>query len=245
MVDVRRVSKFFGTGNAQVLALDEVSLTIQPGDVFGLVGPNGAGKTTFMRIVSTALTPSTGSGTVCGHDLVTDGMSVRRSIGFLCGKFGFYGRLTGEEHLRYFGFLYGMGRSEIDERIDSLSKQFAMSDFINRRCNSYSAGMLQKLGICRSIIHSPRVLMLDEASSNLDVDGTRSLLEFVETFRGSTAAVIYATHRMSEIERLCNRLAVINRGRCCFIGTPDELKNGRFDHLEDAYTSTLGVTTIG
>lgn len=239
MLELNRIEKHFSRGGNEFIALRGVSLVVEPGDVFGILGPNGAGKTTLMRILTTALKPSAGTGSICGYDLLSQSAMVRRMVGFVSGDFNLYNRLTGYEYLSYFGELNGMAKDRIADRISELSSRFQMDDFLGRRCGSYSSGMCQKMSISRAILHSPRLLLLDEATTNLDIQSARELVELVRTHGNETSATVYTTHRLSELEKLCNKLLVIIKGCPHFVGTIDEFRNRNGSSIEDAYLNLL------
>lgn len=225
MVVADGLSKLFADHKrGAVLALDEVSFEARPGEVFGILGVNGAGKTTLLRVLGTLLVPSAGSATVAGYDIRTQPQDVRQHIGYLTGSTALYGRLTAREVLYYFGALYGMSGSALRRRIDELVQTLQMQDFIDGRCDRLSTGQKQRVSIARSIIHQPPVMFLDEPTAGLDVVTSRTIMQFIEDSRQRGHTILFSTHIMSEAERLCDRIAVIHRGRIVTIGTLDELR---------------------
>jgi sodium transport system ATP-binding protein len=236
LIEARELSKVFNRRRRnRVEALKGVSFTCQPGEVFGLLGPNGAGKTTTLRIISTALKPTGGSATVMGFELERQPAQIRRCIGFLSANTGLYGRLTPREVLFYFGRLYQIEKAQIVERINELAELLEMQDFLNRTCDTLSAGMRQKVNIARAVFHSPQVMVFDEPTASLDVLTSRTIISFIRRCRERGKTVILSTHIMSEVERLCDRLAVIHQGRLCFQGTVGELRQTWGDDLDDAF----------
>ncbi len=215
-------------------AVDRLNLCCRPGEIFGLLGPNGAGKTTALRMISTALKPSSGSGKVLGHDLLSDSAKVRATIGFLAANTGLYGRLTPREVLRYFGSLHGMSRKRIAERTEALAETFDM-DFLDRPCDKLSTGMKQKTNIARSILHEPPVIILDEPTAGLDVITSRSIIDFIRKSREDGKTVLLSTHIMSEVERLCDHVGIIHQGKMLFEGTLEDLRKVHPGHFEDAF----------
>ena len=184
-----------------------------PGEVFGLLGPNGAGKTTTLRVLATLLHADGGRASVAGHDVAREGEAVRRSIGVVNGGMGLYDRLDGREVLHYFGRMYGMERGAIDRRIAELDGLLDLSATLGKRCGEFSTGMKQKIVIARAVLHDPPVLFFDEATSGLDVMARRAVLDFCRAYPGEARAVVYSTHVMGEVEELCDRLAILYRGR--------------------------------
>jgi sodium transport system ATP-binding protein len=236
LIEVRLLTKTFrDRKKGSFHAVRDVTFTCQPGEVFGLLGPNGAGKTTVLRMVSTALRPSSGVGRVMGFDFQTEAHKVRQSIGFLAANTGLYDRLTPRETLRYFGDLFQLPRATTDARIAQLSQTLDMTEFIDRPCGKLSTGMKQKVNIARSVIHSPPVMVFDEPTSGLDVLTSRHIVEFIRKCRQESKTVILSTHIMSEVERLCDRVGIIHRGELRFIGTLAELRALHGEDLEEAF----------
>ena len=209
MIEVRGLTKrFHGT-----VAVDDVSFGVAAGKVFGLLGPNGAGKTTTLRVLATLLHADGGHATVAGHDVAREGEAVRRSIGVVNGGMGLYERLSGREVLHYFGRLYGMARAAIDRRVEELDALLDLTGVLDKRTGTYSTGMKQKIVIARAVLHDPPVLFFDEATSGLDVMARRAVLDFCRSYPGEARAMLYSTHVMGEAEELCDRVAVLYRGR--------------------------------
>ncbi|HEX9642063.1 MAG TPA: ATP-binding cassette domain-containing protein [Candidatus Krumholzibacteria bacterium] len=220
----------------QIRAVDSLDLSCHAGEIFGLLGLNGAGKTTTMRMLSTALTPTAGRAEVCGHDIQTAAREVRASIGFLSGTTGLYHRLTAREMIETFGRLHGMEAQHLKSRVEEVLDLFEIDKYAGMRCEKLSTGMKQKVNIARAIVHDPPVLILDEPTSGLDVLAAATTLEFVQKLRELGKCVLYSTHIMSEVERLCDRIAIIHGGRLRGLGTLDELRVSTNRHyLEDIF----------
>lgn len=232
LIEVRGLKKKFG----DVTAVDDVSFRVDAGEVYGLLGPNGAGKTTTLRILATLLAPDSGSARVAGHDITVDGEAVRANIGVVNGGMGLYDRLTGREILDYFGRLYGMSAAAIARRTAELDELLGLGDTLTRRAGGFSTGMTQKIVVARAVLHDPPVIYFDEATSGLDVMARRAVIDFVRAYPSKGRAVIYSTHVMSEVEELCDRAAIIYRGRMLAEGTIAELKHeGEGATLEEAF----------
>jgi sodium transport system ATP-binding protein len=236
MIDVRNVTKTFTlsrqqkremgsgfTGNS-VDALSNVSFACRPGRVFGLLGPNGAGKTTALRLIATTLQPTSGTVSVQGFDTVREAERVRASLGFLTGSTQLYDRLTANELVRYYADLHDVSRSEFEERRAEIFTALDMNSYADRRIGKLSTGMKQKISIARTMIHDPEVLVLDEATSGLDVIASRSIVELIRRARDRGKTVLFSTHRMGEVDQMCDDLALIHRGRILFDGTYDAFK---------------------
>lgn len=232
VIEASELTKKFG----EVTAVDSVSFSVPAGQVFGLLGPNGAGKTTTLRMLATLIEPTAGTATVTGLDIRRDAAAVRSSIGVVNGGMGLYDRLTGREILRYFGRLYEMDDSAITARIEELDAVLDLKGTLDRQAGGFSTGMKQKIVIARAVMHDPPVIFFDEASSGLDVMARRALLDFVKRYPGTDRAVIYSTHVMSEVEELCDRIAIIAEGRLVAEGTVESLAASTgADNLEGAF----------
>jgi sodium transport system ATP-binding protein len=225
MVEVEHLSKTFEDKKAgTVRAVDDVSFCCRPGEIFGLLGPNGAGKTTLMRMLSTILAPTSGTATVAGFDLRREAAQVRQNIGFLSGSAALYERMTPREMVAYFGSLYGIAPDEVTRRMETIFTELDMNDFADRRCDKLSTGQKQRVSIARTILHRPPVLFFDEPTNGLDVVTSRSITRFIRRCRDEGRTVIFSTHIMSEVEALCDRIAIIYNGRIAAIGTLEELR---------------------
>ena len=205
-------------------AVDHVSFEVGNGEVFGLLGPNGAGKTTTMRLLSTLLKPTSGTATVAGHDLLREPQKVRASIGVLPEDTGLYDRLTPREHLLYYGRLHRMPEDVLKKRGDELLDIMELKDRANTKVGDFSKGMKQKVALLRAFIHDPPVLLLDEPTAGLDVMSARSIQGFVERFRKEGKAIMISTHNMTEAQKLCDRLAIIDHAKIVAVGTVAELQ---------------------
>jgi len=224
MIEVESLSKTYQLPRGRaVRALDDVTFSSRPGEILGLLGANGAGKTTALRIIATAIQPTTGTARVAGHDVVAHPREVRRAIGFLSSNTGLYGRLTPREVLAYFGRLFGMHRQDIAARTETLAGRFAMRDFLDRPCDRLSTGMRQKVNIARTVLHDPRVIVFDEPTAGLDVLAAQAIVTFLADSRDAGHTVLFSTHVLSEVERLADRVAVIHGGKLKFCGTPAEM----------------------
>ena len=224
MITVHRLTKQFAdlrTGT--FTALDNVSFEVKPGEVLGLLGPNGAGKTTCLRILSTVLKPTSGSAFVAGYDVAAHPEQVRARIGFLSNNTGIYDRMTAREMVEHFGRLYGIPEESLQPRINELFERLQMTNARDMLCSKMSTGMKQKVSIARTIIHDPPVLIFDEPTSGLDVLVARKVIDEVKALRDQGKCIIYSTHIMREVEKLCHRIAIIYRGKILAMGSVAEL----------------------
>lgn len=242
MIEARNLTKTFKDKKRGVItAVDDVSFTCQPGRIYGLLGANGAGKTTTLRLLATLLKPTSGACTVAGHDAAAEPGKVRARVGFLAASTALYGRLTAREMIAYFGRLNGMTEPAIVARIQVLSDELGMHEFLDRRCDKFSTGMKQKTSIARTLIHDPAVMIFDEPTLGLDVMTARAIVKFVRDCRDRGKTVIYSTHVMSEVEKLCDTIGIIHGGRLVAEGTLAELQ-GRFGErdLEEVFVKAVG-----
>lgn len=221
MIEVRNVSKRFGT----FTAVQDVSFRVEAGEVFGLLGENGAGKTTIMRMMATILQPTEGEIEIAGHSVTKEPEAVRRWIGILFGgDVGLYSRLTARENIAYFGSLYGLEKAQIAARIERLSRIFEMEPFLDRRVGSFSRGMRQKVAIARTLVHDPAVILLDEPTTGLDVTAANQFRRMVRVLQEEGKTILFSSHNMGEIDKLCRRIALVHKGRLHFAGSVDTLR---------------------
>jgi len=239
MIRITDLVKRFGN----ITAVDHLGFEARKGEIFGLLGENGAGKTTTLRIIATMLRPTSGSVDVDGFDAMKEPEKVRSHIGILFGgETGLYDRLSAAENIAYFGELYDMGRAAIKSRIEYLSEIFGMQDYINRRASKLSRGMKQKVAFARSIVHNPDIMLFDEPTSGLDVSAVREVHQFIAKCRSEGKTIVFSSHSMSEVEKLCDRVGIIHKGRLAATGTLDELKR-RYenDSLEEIFLELVGA----
>jgi sodium transport system ATP-binding protein len=225
MIDARALTKTFrDKKRGEIRGADDVSFRVAPGQVYGLLGANGAGKTTTLRMLATLLQPTSGSATVAGFDIVADAQKVRANVGFLAASTALYGRLTARETLAYFGRLNGISSADIRTRTAKLADELDMHEFLDRRCDKFSTGMKQKTSIARTLIHDPAVMVFDEPTLGLDIMAARTIVKFVRECRTQGKTVVYSTHIMSEVEKLCDVIGIIHDGRLLAEGTLADLR---------------------
>jgi len=239
MIRITDLVKRFGN----ITAVDHLGFEARKGEIFGLLGENGAGKTTTLRIIATMLRPTSGSVDVDGFDAMKEPEKVRSHIGILFGgETGLYDRLSAAENIAYFGELYDMDRAAIKSRIEYLAEIFGMQDYINRRASKLSRGMKQKVAFARSIVHNPDIMLFDEPTSGLDVSAVREVHQFITNCRSEGKTIVFSSHSMAEVEKLCDRVGIIHKGRLAATGTLDELKR-RYenDSLEEIFLELVGA----
>lgn len=242
MIEVIDLCKTFqDKKRGEVRAVDRVSFQCHPGEIFGLLGPNGAGKTTTLRMLATILQPTSGAARIQGFDIARQGEDVRRNIGFLSGSTALYERMTAREMVLYFGELYGLSRPEINARIEEIFSELDINSFADSRCDKLSTGQKQRVSIARTILHCPPVLFFDEPTNGLDILSARTITRFIRRCRDAGQTVVFSTHIMSEVEALCDRIAIVYAGKIAAIGTLEELRQQtRKQAFEHVFLSLIG-----
>ena len=211
--------KELNTKDTLALAVNDISFTCEPGRVYSLLGPNGAGKTTTLRMLATILTPTSGSIEIAGIDAVKYPQEARKHIGFLTGSTGLYARLTPLEIIDYFADLYQVNTQDKEARKKYLFDLLNMNDFLHKRIGKLSTGMKQKVSICRTMIHDPSVVIFDEPTSGLDVITAENIIKLIRSCKDQGKTVIFSSHIMSEVDLLCDDLAIIHQGTLKYNGT--------------------------
>ena len=241
MIEARGLSKRFqDKKRGQIRAVDNVSFTCQPGKIYGLLGANGAGKTTTLRMLATILEPTDGTAVVCGYEVIEQPEKVRASVGFLSTATALYPRLTAQELVEYFGRLNGLDETTLKKRIDDIFDRLDMNGFRDRRCDKLSTGMKQKTSIARTLVHDPPVMIFDEPTTGLDVMTARSIIEFIRECRNRGKTVIFSTHIMTEVEKLCDTIGIIQSGKLLSEGTLEQLRDKHHEQdLEEIFVKVV------
>ena len=225
MIETRGLTKVFrDKKRGEIRAVDNVSFVCKPGQIYGLLGANGAGKTTTLRMLATILEPTDGTAVVCGYDVVDDPQRVRANVGFLSAATALYPRLAAQEMVEYFGRLNGLDNSTLKKRVDDIFNRLDMNSFRDRRCDKLSTGMKQKTSIARTLIHDPQVMIFDEPTIGLDIMTARTIIGFIRECRERGKTVIFSTHVMSEVEKLCDTIGIIQSGKLLAEGSLAELR---------------------
>jgi sodium transport system ATP-binding protein len=246
MIEARNLTKIFrDKKRGEIRAADDVTFRAEPGSIYGLLGANGAGKTTTLRLLATLLKPTSGTATVAGFDVAREPQKVRANVGFLAASTALYGRLTAREMIAYFGRLNGLTDHDLRGRIERLADELDMNEFLDRRCEKFSTGMKQKTSIARTLVHDPAVMIFDEPTLGLDVMTSRSIVTFVRECRNRGKTVVYSTHIMSEVEKLCDRVGIIHDGKLLEEGTVAGLRTKYGEHdLEEIFVKVIGAEAI-
>ncbi|NJC73900.1 ATP-binding cassette domain-containing protein [Planosporangium thailandense] len=239
-VEVRGLRHTFG----DTVAVDDLDLTVQPGEIFGLLGPNGAGKTTTIRVITTLLPPMAGSVTVFGLDVNGRKMAVRRLVGYVPQLLSADGALSGRENVALFARLFDVPRAQRRERTAAAIDAMGLSEAADRPASTYSGGMVRRLELAQALVSSPRLLILDEPTIGLDPVARSGVWERILDVRQQTGmTVLVTTHYMDEAEQYCDRVALMHRGRIRAMGTPGELiasLDGAGESLDDVFRSYTG-----
>ena len=224
MIHVRRLGKTYqDLQTGSFTALDGISFDAMPGQIYGLLGPNGAGKTTALRILSTVLKPTSGTAIINGFDVNESPEKIRHQIGFVSCNTAIYDRMTAWELVRYFGRLYNMNEDNLQMRMENIFDRFQMNNIRNVLGSKMSTGMMQKVSIARAMIHDPPVLIFDEATSGLDILVAREVLRTIEQLADQGKCIIFSSHIMTEVQRLCDRIAIMSHGKIITEGTITEI----------------------
>jgi len=220
----RQQRKELNTTDSKAVAVNGISFTCQPGRIFSLLGPNGAGKTTTMRMLSTIFKPTSGSIKIGGIDVSQDAQAARKKIGFLTGSTGLYARLTPNELIQYFADLYDIPKNVCQQRKEKLYTLLDMHEFQGKRIGKLSTGMKQKVSICRTMIHDPEVVVFDEPTSGLDVITAENIIQLIRDCKSEGKTVIFSSHIMSEVDLLCDDIAIIHKGNLLYNGTMNDFR---------------------
>ena len=220
---------FFASSSAKgkITALHDISLQVKKGELLGILGPNGAGKTTLIKILSTLILPTKGTARINGYDLTGNPEDVKKSIGLInCDERSFYWRLTGRQNLRFFAALHGIYGSFAEKRINTALKVVNLQDEADKRFDSYSTGMKQRMAIARGLLNSPGILLMDEPTKGLDPANADNIRDFIkhELVKKQGKTIVLTTHNMEEAEQICDRVAIIDNGELKALGTIKELK---------------------
>jgi len=242
MIEARGLSKRFqDKKRGEIHAVENVSFSCKPGQIYGLLGANGAGKTTTLRMLATILEPSDGTALICGYDVVDNPEKVRANVGFLSTATALYPRLTAQELVEYFGRLNGLDEATLKKRVDDIFSRLDMDGFRDRRCDKLSTGMKQKTSIARTLVHDPPVMIFDEPTLGLDIMTARTITSFIRECRDRGKTVIFSTHIMSEVEKLCDVIGIIHDGKLLAEGPLRQLREKYAQNdLEEVFVKVVG-----
>jgi ABC-2 type transport system ATP-binding protein len=238
-VEVKNLEKLFGN----VRALDGLSFQVEKGEIYGLIGPNGAGKTTCLRIISTLILPTSGSATVLGHNVVNEAAEIRKLITYLPEEAGAYKNLSGYEYLEFMARFNAQSKNEVKSIVEDAAKISGLGQRLNDRVKTYSKGMKRRLLVARALMTKPKLAVLDEPTSGLDVLHSYHVRGIIKEYvKKHGVTVLLSSHNMLEVEFLCDKVALINKGKIVAEGTPEELKTkNKVSNLEEAFAKVVGL----
>ena len=220
IIETKNLTKKFGT----LTAVNGINLEVREGEIFGFLGPNGAGKTTTISMLTTLVKPTSGTAIVAGYDFIKEAAEVRSNIGVVPQTFSLFPELTAEENLWYIGKLYGMKDSAIKSRTNYLLETVTLAEHRKRISEDFSGGMKQRLSVAASLMSSPKLLFMDEPTTGLDPQSRVALREVTKELNKSGITILYTTHDMGEADKLCDRIAIMDKGSIIALGTSEEIK---------------------
>ena len=234
-VVIDRLTKKFG----DFVAVDQISLTVGEGEIFGFLGANGAGKTTAIRMLCGLLLPTSGRGTVSGFDIYKENEQVKKSIGYMSQKFSLYQDLTGEENLWFYGSVYQIPKDDLRRRMNELSESLGLSEFIDRPAGSLPVGWRQRLALGAALLHRPKILFLDEPTGGVDPVFRRRFWEILYRLADEGTTLFVTTHYMDEAE-FCRRISIMHQGRIIEVGKPQDLiEKYKQPNLQETFISLI------
>jgi sodium transport system ATP-binding protein len=245
MLNVHQLTKTFRLDQGVVRAVDQLSFSVAPGEVYGLMGPNGAGKTTTLRMILGLITPDSGYAEVDSVRTSEDPIAVKARLGFVSASDGVYSWLTVREMLLYFADLYGTDPQFAAQRLEALADLLDIRQLLDRRAGALSTGQRQRVTLVRGLIHDPPVMLLDEPTRGLDVLGSQTVFEYIAHLRTLGKAVLVCTHGLDEAERVCDRFGLLHEGALRHEGTLTELRQATGkDHLVEMFIDLLQRTDV-
>lgn len=239
MLEISHVSMAYANGS--VKAVDDLSFELRPGEIFGFLGANGAGKTTTIKMATGILPVKSGSIKICGHDITADSIEAKRCFGFVPDSPIIFDKYTGREYIDFLGDIYGVSAADRQARSAALLKRFSLEDAFDKRISGYSHGMKQKIAIIGALIHDPSLWILDEPMMGLDPPSAFALKELMREHRDAGKTVFFSTHVLDVAEKLCDRVAIISKGKLILCGDMDEIKAAQGDEsLEEIFMQVAG-----
>jgi ABC-2 type transport system ATP-binding protein len=240
IVEIKNLTKIYN-GRLEP-AVDSLYMEVYEGEIFGLLGPNGAGKTTTLSVLSGLLKPTSGKIKIDGYDLNYELSEIKKIIGVISQDIALYDKLTAYENLYYFGRLYSINKSVLNSIIDNLLHRLGLLNYKNEKIKNFSGGMKRRINLLAGVLHNPKLLYLDEPSTGCDVQSRNVIREYLSELKASGTTLIYTSHQMDDIEKLCTRISIIDYGKIIITGTPAELISLHSDCLsmEDLFLKLTG-----
>ncbi len=240
MIQINQLSKKYK--GAEIFSVNDLNLTINEGEIFGLLGPNGAGKTTLISMLSSLLKPTSGSFSIDGMNYKDHQKELKQFIGTVPQEYALYPTLTAKENLMYFGSMYGIQKSDLQNDIQGHLETLGLSEFANKKIKTYSGGMKRRINLIAGILHKPKVLFLDEPTVGVDVQSRNVIIEHLKQLNAKGTTIIYTSHHLNEAEEFCSRVAIIDHGTIVCQGEPKKLiaEHNGAGNLEDVFLEKTG-----
>lgn len=240
IIQIQSLSKKYK--DADAFSLNDLTLTIKQGQIFGLLGPNGAGKTTLISMLCGLIKPTSGSFTINNLMYADNALEIKKTIGVVPQEYALYPTLTARENLLYFGSMYGLKGAELKKKVNESLDFLGLLKFADKRVETFSGGMKRRVNLIAGILHNPKVLFLDEPTVGVDVQSKNAIIDYLKQLNASGTTIIYTSHHLSEAEDLCTDIAIIDRGTIYAQGTPKDLisKTSNARDLEDVFIALTG-----
>lgn len=228
--------------DADDFSVNDLSLSIEKGEIFGLLGPNGAGKTTLISMLCGLIKPTSGMFSIDGLTYDKDATNIKKTIGVVPQEYALYPTLTARENLRYFGSMYGLKGKELRLKVDAALDHLGLLKFADKRVETFSGGMKRRVNLIAGILHTPKILFLDEPTVGVDVQSKNVIIEYLKELNASGTTIIYTSHHLTEAQDFCTHIAIIDRGKIYAKGTPTDLiaQTKHAHNLEDVFISLTG-----
>ncbi len=240
IIEIQSLSKKYK--EADFFSVNNLSLSVNKGEIFGLLGPNGAGKTTLISMLCGLIKPTTGSFTIEGHTYKNDAHAIKKTIGVVPQEYALYPTLTARENLMYFGSMYGLKGKDLKQRISDSLDYLGLIKFADKRTDTFSGGMKRRVNLIAGMLHEPTILFLDEPTVGVDVHSKNVIIDYLKQINQKGTTIIYTSHHLAEAEDLCSHIAIIDNGVILMQGTPDEIIEITHNAhtLEDVFLSLTG-----
>lgn len=240
IIEIQSLSKKYK--EADFFSVNNLSLSVNKGEIFGLLGPNGAGKTTLISMLCGLIKPTSGSFTIEGHTYKNDAYAIKKTIGVVPQEYALYPTLTARENLMYFGSMYGLKGKDLKQRINDSLEYLGLIKFADKRTDTFSGGMKRRVNLIAGMLHEPTILFLDEPTVGVDVHSKNVIIDYLKQINQKGTTIIYTSHHLAEAEDLCSHIAIIDNGVILMQGTPDEIIEITHNALtlEDVFLSLTG-----
>jgi ABC-2 type transport system ATP-binding protein len=241
VIHIENVSKQYKT--ADFFSINQLSLDINQGEIYGLLGPNGAGKTTLISMLCGLLKPTSGSIEINGLTFKKDAKKIKQAIGVVPQEYALYPTLTAHENLMYFGAMYGLSSADLKKKVPESLEQLGLGKFAHKKINTFSGGMKRRVNLIAGILHQPKILFLDEPTVGVDVQSKNVIIEHLKSLNKNGTTIIYTSHHLTEAQKFCTQVAIIDQGKIITIGTPEALieNTNEARNLEEVFINLTGA----